>query len=67
MRRYKGPGVLCPNCGRINDHNERCECEKLEAEKAAMEQVHRRLKRSAASCNAMEHRVEQAYAEWLYS
>lgn len=67
MRRYKGPGTLCPNCGRINDYGERCECEKLEAENVVRDQIHRRLKRTAAACSAMENRIEQAYAEWLYS
>ena len=66
-RNKRGPGMVCPNCGRVNDYGERCECERIEAEHAAEHQIHIKRKRRSAQASAYENGYERAMMEFYYA
>lgn len=59
----KGPGIRCVECGCRLDPGERCDCEKLAAERAWLETFARRRKLIAHNMRMME----QAQREFDYS
>lgn len=66
-RNKRGPGKICPNCGRANDYGERCECERIEAEHAVERQLHTSRKRRSAQASAYENGYERAKIEFFYA
>lgn len=63
MARKKGPGIRCVNCGCHLDPGERCDCEKLEAQR-------RSAAKQAETRRIVEHNLrmmEQALVEFDYA
>ena len=63
LRRYAGQAVRCVNCGCRLAPGERCDCERVEAERRAAE-------KAANTRRIVEHNLrmmEQAQLEYLYS
>lgn len=60
MKQKSGPGVRCVNCGCRLDSGERCDCERVEAEKRQSEQAARRIK----LVEKTRLLLEQAFAEY---
>lgn len=59
----KSPGICCVNCGCRLDPGERCDCEKITAEKRTAEQL-------ARTRRIVEHNLrvmEEAEKEWQYA
>lgn len=59
----KFPGIRCVNCGCRLDHGERCDCEKITAEKRTAEQMEKTRR-------IVEHNLrvmEEAEKEWQYA
>ena len=63
MVKRNGPGIRCVNCGCHLDPGERCDCERVEAERRAAE-------KAANTRRIVEHNLrvmEQAQLEFYYS
>lgn len=63
MKRNNRPGVRCPNCGSYLDHGERCDCERIEAQRREAAKLARR---NAIIAHNMEI-MAQAIQEWDYA
>lgn len=63
MTSKKGPGIRCTDCGCRLDPGERCDCERLAAEKRSKQQQAKKRQIIARNRRIME----QAMIEWGYA
>lgn len=62
----KSPGIRCVNCGCRLDPGERCDCEKITAEKRTVEQLARTRRIVEHNLRVMEE-VDRVWKEWWYA
>ena len=63
----KFPGIRCVNCGCRLDPGERCDCEKITAEKRTAEQMERTRRIVEHNLRLMEEANNKAWNEFWYA